>query len=342
MSNKLFSSMTFVLTVSSIAWLSACGQGATPFCDPATDPAQCESSTSSLGKGDNLNEGSDASIGTDSSLSGSDSSTGSNPTDESCDTGCLLGGSCMPGTSPSACGTGGNLCLICDAGQICLNGSCLEPGSTGGTSGCNASNCSGCCNANGKCVEFDQQYDQFCGNSGESCQQCASGQLCQHGVCGSGSKFGRWKVRVISAEVDSTLKWEKDGPNKDQPDLFVKVTLLATGEKKQTKVKENSFSATFDQDLFTVDEDVLTDWEGIQVQVKDEDDWGVNIGLGLPSVSDGEDDVIGTCNVAITPTKLWQKKLTLGPCSASQGEIDKQGDAAKEAVKSVVIEFIPE
>ncbi len=94
--------------------------------------------------------------------------------------GCCIGGQCLDGTSPSACGTGGASCVSCAAGENCISGVC-----TGGT--CNASTCpNGCCAGNA-CITATSASQ--CGTGGSACVACASNQVCgPAGTCALGGE----------------------------------------------------------------------------------------------------------------------------------------------------------
>jgi hypothetical protein len=79
----------------------------------------------------------------------------------------------------NACGTGGDACAACGTGTGCDadTGSC-EP------LACDASNCDGCCTANGACLTASQQTTGACGDGGEACEVCSAGaSSCTQGTC---------------------------------------------------------------------------------------------------------------------------------------------------------------
>ena len=90
--------------------------------------------------------------------------------------GCCAGQKCQPGTAFHLCGKNGANCKACQTGQACNGGVCGVPPPQ-----CTPANCSGCC-SNNKC----QPGTTFshCGNSGNQCKQCPSGQQCVSGTCG--------------------------------------------------------------------------------------------------------------------------------------------------------------
>lgn len=95
--------------------------------------------------------------------------------------GCCEGDTCVKVIGVAACGTGGESCRVCQAGQRCGAGACL----------CDSASCSGCCSGN---VCITPGTPQMCGQSGRACMACAAGQACTNGdctcdggPCGSGS-----------------------------------------------------------------------------------------------------------------------------------------------------------
>lgn len=118
-----------------------------------------------------------------------------------CCTGCIdVFGKCQPGTSISACGTGGGSCAPCSYSfnsckqPTCNSGVCGAKNappktvckfSTGGSqlSGrCDAGGtcCLGCLDAGNICRTDDPLY---CGRDGENCKACLPGSLCRAGRC---------------------------------------------------------------------------------------------------------------------------------------------------------------
>jgi hypothetical protein len=96
-----------------------------------------------------------------------------------CDGCCLDGTQCLPGNTPSACGTGGDACQECTGGTGCDvdTGACV-------VTDCDASNCDGCCTPNGQCLGFDEQSFSVCGNAGDACAACdVSAVSCTQGTC---------------------------------------------------------------------------------------------------------------------------------------------------------------
>jgi hypothetical protein len=103
------------------------------------------------------------------------------PPTTTCDgcTGCCLGGSqCLAGDDQAACGTGNGACESCPAGQGCEGGACVAVE-------CNATTCAtGCCTANGQCVQTGEQSLASCGKGGNACEVCDTDSLsCTSGTC---------------------------------------------------------------------------------------------------------------------------------------------------------------
>ena len=104
---------------------------------------------------------------------------------ENCPYGCCQGNVCALGYSNDACGTQGNACTPCAAGQTCI-----ESGSGGGICEsppfCTAFNCSpgGCCQGN-QCMPGTT--DDACGAGGTACLDCAAmGGVCAAQQCVTG------------------------------------------------------------------------------------------------------------------------------------------------------------
>jgi len=83
---------------------------------------------------------------------------------KSCPTGCCDSeDACQPGNAADACGTYGDGCLACPAGQECF---------LGGWCQCDSTSCpAGCCDAGGDCQPGSAETD--CGVGGEECMSCA-------------------------------------------------------------------------------------------------------------------------------------------------------------------------
>ncbi|MCA9666339.1 MAG: hypothetical protein KC503_12150 [Myxococcales bacterium] len=109
-------------------------------------------------------------------------------------------GTCYLNTTDSLCGRNGSVCLDCkSAGQVCIGGKCVLPG-TGST-------CSGCVSTyDGKC--YAGTSDDMCGANGAQCLYCpALGQVCQNKRCvvpGAGSCVGCTINGVCTNQVSDT------------------------------------------------------------------------------------------------------------------------------------------
>lgn len=91
---------------------------------------------------------------------------------------CFDGQVCLEGNARSACGASGDACVACPEGQGCnSDGQCVA-------TTCDASNCAGCCTANGECLTDSLQTTNACGNEGAACQVCDSDAVsCTLGTC---------------------------------------------------------------------------------------------------------------------------------------------------------------
>lgn len=130
------------------------------------------------------------SVGGGNGGSSGGSSSGCGP--QNCPAGCCdMNGICQGGTTRTACGVGGTMCVTCGPGRICQGGACANPtggGSAGGGSaggglpGCGPTTCStGCCDVNNLCVAGTTP--QACGIAGRICIGCIGGDLCSNGSC---------------------------------------------------------------------------------------------------------------------------------------------------------------
>ncbi|MBX5483378.1 MAG: hypothetical protein IRZ16_16275 [Myxococcaceae bacterium] len=122
---------------------------------------------------------------------------------------CSPQGTCEPGNAINACGISGSACAVCSATDQCQGGFCrpitgsqkdagtgdsgtdagTDAGTDGGTDGgtCNAATCpTGCCNANGQCVQKADQDNLQCGSGGAACTSCTGAFVCNKtdGVAG--------------------------------------------------------------------------------------------------------------------------------------------------------------
>ncbi len=111
-----------------------------------------------------------------------------------CCTGCWLGGACVAGNTPAACGGGGGLCSVCDDGNPCTTDTCDASGTCGtvpdDTAACPGGTCHGgaCCTGcwDGSTCQPGTD-DALCGEAGAACVACdAAGcppTTCSGGMC---------------------------------------------------------------------------------------------------------------------------------------------------------------
>ena len=141
---------------------------------------------------------------------------------DNCDAGCFSEGVCKNPPSASFCGIDGGACQTCASGQSCTNGTCVTPtndntgnfdpdgnanttppatGGGTGTTTSDPSDCDGCVNASGNCVDIS---DQFCGTSGTVCSaDCTtSSQICISGSCQDSFDDKTYKI-TAQARADS-------------------------------------------------------------------------------------------------------------------------------------------
>lgn len=85
-----------------------------------------------------------------------------------CKNGCCFGDQCVPGTSDTACGIGGNACANCTAqgNLVCQGQGCVANPT------CNGTNCPGCCDSQDVC--HGGFLNTRCGSGGASCSDCTA------------------------------------------------------------------------------------------------------------------------------------------------------------------------
>lgn len=86
---------------------------------------------------------------------------------------CDSTGACEPGTTDSACGSGGKACVACTSPDTC-GGSGIPQ-----SCGCGPSNCDGCCDSTGACQAGTSS--SVCGSGGAACAACTSPDTCGGG-----------------------------------------------------------------------------------------------------------------------------------------------------------------
>jgi hypothetical protein len=89
---------------------------------------------------------------------------------------CTPDGTCMPPTAKQ-CGGNGRTCVDCSG----PNQTCSASRQCIGAGACNPSNCAGCCDENGQCL--DSVALGLCGIGGVFCHRCTAGQACLDGFC---------------------------------------------------------------------------------------------------------------------------------------------------------------
>jgi hypothetical protein len=102
-----------------------------------------------------------------------------------CASGCCDNNQCMPGNTTAACGGGGGACANCGSGSCDL---ATKTCKATPPPPCGPSNCTGCCDAGGKCKTGIT--DSLCGQGGGSCVDCtAQSKTCDapSGTCKSGT-----------------------------------------------------------------------------------------------------------------------------------------------------------
>lgn len=104
--------------------------------------------------------------------------------------GCCLDGVCMGGREADACGTKGNVCAVCGAGEYCVAAACLAIDIDAGVEDAGAPcECAGsCCLADGGCAASNDA--KACGANRTWCAACDVGFRCEAGACVSQSCAG--------------------------------------------------------------------------------------------------------------------------------------------------------
>ena len=148
---------------------------------------------------------------------------------------CEVSGRCQPGTSPSACGTGGANCRTCSPGQICRIGS--------------YGYCAGC----------------------SSHDQCGQEEHCNRSRCAS--VFGRkWQIKVVSTKLNSVTpqgkSWDPFSGAPGLPDPYLTICVNKACSKSSTF--NNMLNISWD---FSV-EHVLARQDHLIISVYDADDAG--------------------------------------------------------------------
>jgi hypothetical protein len=191
--------------------------------------------------------------------------------------GCLADdGSCVPGTSASACGVGGGSCRACSGDEACDQGTCV-------VLGCGPDTCDGCCSGD-TCLAGNSAA--ACGGEGAACVDCGDGFGCEGGAC-QVALDSRWDVTIVSGTVSETnAANETWDPTGGLPDLHVDVFIgLGDQARKVTSgTKDNTLSPVWNEIVLTdVTARVLLDRL-----------------LFRPIDSDFDtDDVVGECQVSL-------------------------------------------
>ena len=90
-----------------------------------------------------------------------------------CLTGCWDGTSCQLGNTPSACGMGGDMCMVCDDGNICTTDTC-DPT----THMCKHAAVPGCCNGDGDCNDAMVCTADSCNMTTHTCAHASIPNCC--------------------------------------------------------------------------------------------------------------------------------------------------------------------
>ncbi len=89
--------------------------------------------------------------------------------------GCCQDGLCLRGVFENACGGRGEVCSVCESGEVCEDQECVPAAPP-----CGPDNCGGCCDG-GVCQTGESDF--ACGSFGDVCQECAADEVCGNGFC---------------------------------------------------------------------------------------------------------------------------------------------------------------
>jgi hypothetical protein len=138
----------------------------------------------------------------------------------------------------------------CKAGKTCWEGRCragdggLTDGITDGIIKCDASNCSGCCDGNGKCQEGKSHT--VCGFGGLQCKACGgSDGICVDKVGCVGAYGRKWHITALSAVINqkdsSGGSWDTFGSYAPDPLVIIDVA----GATSTSHTVEDTYTPTW-------------------------------------------------------------------------------------------------
>jgi hypothetical protein len=228
-----------------------------------------------------------------------------NPCDAvSCEDGCCAGNQCIPFSKQDlqACGKGGEPCNVCeDAAVSCSQGTCVVDQTC-------ASFCKqGCCDEQDTCVSYVQQDVLKCGDEGDACAPCTGSTGCYQGQCISEPT---WEVWALSAEIAPKKAdgsdWDNSWISNPNPDPFFKIGPSWAKWYYQfdfSSTINNHLSPQWNEKVAAWQESALVDPTGVIFGADDDD-----AGYG------GFNDLIGVCNVVLTPAILQAGSYTIPTC----------------------------
>lgn len=180
-------------------------------------------------------------------------------------------------------------------------GGSVAGGSAGGAAACSSVTCAtGCC-LNGTCQPGTQPL--ACGTNGSACVQCPTNTMCTNQACGP-NLTRRFKVRVISAAIDSTKLdgrgWDSSSGPDAFTDLYCDVSRLSPTDSTEALTDAFSPSWTMGECVMTLAD--LTS-RGFAYQMFDED-WV------------DHDEIAPTTTVTPTAAQVMSGSMTAGRSGA--------------------------
>ena len=313
---------------------SACGKNAASCLDCSASGKSCDSSTGACQGGGSCNAStcktgcckggqchpgnSDSACGTNASACSDCSALG-----KTCDnitrlckggsgscgptscSGCCKNQNCFPGNTASACGKNAASCVDCSAsGKTCdsSTGACK-----GGSTTCDSSNCTGCCDGN-KC---EQGYNSSaCGKNGATCSQCKAWETCLSKAC-TPSAFSNFELTAVSATIAQTKTWDPIALfSYRNPDPFIGLKLGSSGCSGYyvtcSKTIKDTYTPSWNQSLGKFSGTYIK-YPCLTIRDEDSTTSGVSCPTGY--------DIIGECLLTITNADIAAGTKTITSCA---------------------------
>ncbi len=154
-------------------------------------------------------------------------------------------GECRTGDSSSYCGRGGVECESCSGNEVCVEGSCFQPGAD---LTCESNECV----AGGQCESGES--DDACGSGGDYCRECPEGHECRGENSRNGCELeltSRWDVVAVRAEIPGENgqgeAWDA-ATLEGQPEADPYLTMFRDSERTgKTAVRVNTHTPYWNQ-----------------------------------------------------------------------------------------------